>query len=104
MSPKPLTIAERYRFHKRDQNEYLAHLRKLSKYCEFNAFLINALRDKIVCGLRNVPIQKRLLSESELTLTKTVKIRVAMETAAKYASELQGTPARSCTSRASQQN
>jgi hypothetical protein len=71
-----------YRFHKRDHkegesaNEYLEHLRKLSKYCEFNAFLINALRDKIVCGLRNVHIQKRLLSESELTLTKTAKIRV----------------------------
>ena len=100
MSPKPLTIAEIYRFHKRDHkegesaNEYLGHLRKLSKYCEFNAFLINALRDKIVCGLRNVHIQKRLLSESELTLTTTVKIRVVMETAAKYASELQGTPAR----------
>ena len=52
-------------------NEYVAQLRNLSKYCEFNAFLNDALRDKIVCGLRNVHIQKRLLSESELTLTKT---------------------------------
>jgi hypothetical protein len=48
------------------------------------------IRDKIVCGLRNVHIQKRLLSESELILTKTVEISVAMETAAKDASELQG--------------
>jgi hypothetical protein len=33
---------------------------------------------------------KRLLSESELTLTNTVEISVAMETAAKDASDLQG--------------
>jgi hypothetical protein len=37
-------------------------------------------------------------------LWKRYKIRVAMDTAVQYASELQGTPARSCTSRASQQN
>jgi hypothetical protein len=73
LSPKPLIIAERYRFYKRDQqegesvNEYVAQLRKLSKYCEFSAFLNDALRDKIVCGVRNVHMQKRLLSESELT-------------------------------------
>ena len=96
MSPKPLIIAERYRFYKRDQkegesvNEYVAQLRKLSKYCEFNAFLNDALRDKIFCGVRNVHMQKRLLSESELTLTKVkLEISVAMETAAKDASELQ---------------
>jgi RNase H-fold protein (predicted Holliday junction resolvase) len=59
VSPKPLIIAERYRFYKRDQkegesvNEYVAELRKLSKYCEFSAFLNDALRGKIVCGLRN---------------------------------------------------
>jgi hypothetical protein len=59
VSPKPLIIAERYRFYKRDQkegesvNECVAELRKLSKYCEFSAFLSDALRGKIVCGLRN---------------------------------------------------
>ena len=59
MSPKPLIIAERYRFYKRDQqegesvNEYVAELRKLSKYCECSAFLNDALRGKIVCELRN---------------------------------------------------
>jgi hypothetical protein len=35
-------------------------------------------------------MQKRLLSESELTLTKTVEISLAIETAAKDASELKG--------------
>ena len=59
VSPKPLIIAERYRFNKRDQqegesvNEYVAELRKLSKYCECSAFVNDALRGKIVCELRN---------------------------------------------------
>ena len=43
-----------------------------------------------MCGLRAENIQKRLLSEAELTLEKAITIAVAMETAASDASELQG--------------
>ncbi|CAL9689673.1 unnamed protein product [Knipowitschia caucasica] len=41
LNPKPLVIAERFRFHKRNQlkdesiSEYMAELRKLSQYCDF---------------------------------------------------------------------
>jgi len=41
LSPKPLLIAERFRFHKRNQatgesiNDYVATLRKLSELCDF---------------------------------------------------------------------
>ena len=72
LSPKPLVIAERFRFHKRDQREgesvtvYMAELRKLSEHCDFKATLGDALRDRLVCGIKNENIQKRL----ELGTTK----------------------------------
>ena len=57
LAPKPLTIAERFRFHKRDQKEeesvnaYAAELRRLSEHCEFGTNLNESLRDRFVCGL-----------------------------------------------------
>ena len=57
--PKPIVIAERFYFHQRTQGanesvlEYVAELRRLATHCEFGAFLQEALRDHLVCGLRN---------------------------------------------------
>ncbi|XP_036815479.1 uncharacterized protein LOC118943635 [Oncorhynchus mykiss] len=95
LSPKPLLIAERFRFHKRDQNEgegvstYVAVLKKLSEHCQLGENLNDTLRDRFVCGLKHEHIQKRLLTESELTFAKAVEIAVAMEIATKDAFELQ---------------
>ena len=95
LSPKPLEIAERFRFYKRNQREgetvltYVADLKKLAAHCNFGANLNEALRDRLVCGLRNVQIQKRLLSEAKLKYSKALEIAVAMETAIHDASELQ---------------
>ncbi|KAL5517983.1 hypothetical protein EMCRGX_G003642 [Ephydatia muelleri] len=78
--PKPLVIAERFKFHQRNQSEsesvvqYLAELHKLAKTCEFKAFLDEALRDRFVCGLRAQSIQKRLLSEAALDLKKALEV------------------------------
>jgi hypothetical protein len=72
--PKPLVIAERYRFYHRDQRtdesiaEYLAVLKKLASTCKFRNFLDEALRDRLVCGVRSKAIQKKLLAEDGLTL------------------------------------
>ena len=95
LSPKPLEIAERFRFYKRNQHEgesissYLDELRKHATRCNFGGNLNEALRDRLVCGLRNMQIQKRLLSEAKLKYSKAVEIAVAMETAIRDASELQ---------------
>lgn len=57
LSPKPLVIAERFRFHKGNQLEgesissFLAALKKLSGHCEFGTNLGDSLRDRFVCGL-----------------------------------------------------
>ena len=96
LSLRPLLIAKRFRFHKRNQFEgkpvssYLAELKKFWLYCEFETNLNDALRDRLVCRLHNELIQKRLLSEPDLSLAKASEIALAMEVAAKDTLELQG--------------
>ena len=98
-SPAPLEIAERYRFHKRDQASgetvatYLAELRRLARYCNFGASLDTYLRDRLTCGLKNEGVIKKLLQEKNLTLQKAVEIASAMEIAARDAAELGKTAA-----------
>ena len=93
LKPKPLIIAERYRFHDRKQEshenvrDYLANLRKLADTCDFKGFLEEALRDRFVCGLYSKTIQRKLLSESELTLKKAFEIAVGMEVAERESNE-----------------
>ena len=85
--PKPLIIAERFTFHRRNQStsesilEYVAELRRLATHCEFGEYRDQALRDRLVCGLRSESIQKRLLSEADLTLARAVEISQGMEAA-----------------------
>ena len=94
--PKPLVIAERFVFHQRSQqpNEsaavYVAELRRLATNCTFGDFLDEALRDRFVCGLRTVAMQKRLLTEAGLTLKKAVELAQGMEAADTSAKKLQG--------------
>ena len=47
--------------------------------CEFGAFLDQAIRDKLVCGISNSKTRKRLLVERDLTLQKAVEISCALE-------------------------
>ena len=69
LAPKPLLIAERYRFHKRDQKEgetvreYVACLQKMTEHCSFGPSLADTLRDRLVTGMRNEMVQRRLLTE-----------------------------------------
>ncbi|XP_033760675.1 uncharacterized protein LOC117342589 [Pecten maximus] len=95
LNPKPSEIAERFRFHKREQRPgedvmtYVAELRKLSIHCNFGDTLQITIRDRLVCGLRQEAIQRKLLAETTLTLDTAIQTSVAMETAGKDAVELQ---------------
>ena len=66
---------ERFHFHRRSQAtseslcEYVAELWKLSTHCEFGECLYEALRDRLVSGLRSEAIQRHLLSEADLTFS-----------------------------------
>ena len=80
LQPNPLTIAERFKFYQRKQeegesvNQFLAGLCKLSEKCDFGGFLKDALGDGLVCGLSSPSIQKKLLSEANFTLDKRLKL------------------------------
>ncbi|KAL5496662.1 hypothetical protein EMCRGX_G012995 [Ephydatia muelleri] len=92
--PKKLIIVERFAFYSRSQGEsesvteFEAELRKLALYCGFDNFLVQALRDRLVCGLKDPAIQRRLLAESDLTLQKAMDIAVSMEVAEKSTRQL----------------
>ena len=53
-TPKPIVIAERYKFHKCNHvegqsiREFLAKLQKLAETCEFGGYRDEALRDRLV--------------------------------------------------------
>ena len=85
--PKPLTIVERFHFHKREQStsetlaEFMAEIRRLAAKCEFGTHLDQVLRDRFVCSMRNEGVQRRLLSESDLDLNKAIRIAFTMESA-----------------------
>lgn len=86
-NPEPLVVLERFKFHKRDQkpneaiSEYVVELKKLSRTCSFGTFLSEALRDRFVCGMQSEVIQKKLLSEDNLTFESACKIALSVELA-----------------------
>ena len=95
LNPEPNVIVERLRFYTRTRREnesvaeYVAELRHLSTHCNLSAVLNDNLRDRIVCGVNNHDIQKKLLSVGNaLTLDKALKLAISFETAAKNAESL----------------
>ncbi|XP_055714804.1 uncharacterized protein LOC129808923 [Phlebotomus papatasi] len=99
-NPVPNEIVEIYEFQKREQregetcDEYLAALRKMATYCNFGCatcnYLVKALRNQFVAGLKNKSIQKRLLEKRDLTLETALDIAKAMEASQKGEELLSG--------------
>jgi len=97
--PKPLVVAERFKFYRREQGptesvlEYDAALRHLAITCDFGTFLDQALRDRFVCGLKSEQIQRSLLTEKDLTMARAVELAHAKESASKGAKDFKDPPA-----------
>eukprot|EP00731_Ephydatia_muelleri_P033808 Em0038g27a len=93
--PPPSVTVQRYNFNSRTQKEgetvsqFVAELRRLSEHCDFKATLDDMLRDRIVCGVRNSSVQRRLLAESGLTFKKAFELVQSAESAEKNATEIQ---------------
>lgn len=85
--PKPSQTMQRFKFHSRNRmpgesvHEYVAKLRSLSEHCDFGSFWDDMLRDRLVCGVEDSAIQKRLLSERSLDFQKALDIAMSMEAA-----------------------
>ena len=94
--PPPSEIVQRFTFNTQSQREgetiaeFVAELPQLSEHCKFGDTLDDMLRDRVVCGIRDVHL-RRLLAESELTFKKAFEICQAMELAHKNAQNLQST-------------
>ena len=92
--PPPSEIVQRFMFNTRSQKEaetitdFVADLRRISEHCKFGDTLDQMLRDRLVCGIRDGCIQKRLLAEPELTFRKAFDLCQANEMAEKNAHNL----------------
>ena len=67
---------------------WLHYVRTLAEYCEYGDSLNIMLHDRLVCGVNHEGIQRRLLSEKDLTYEKALEIALAMEVAAKDTKDL----------------
>ena len=87
--PKPLEIAESYRFGTRcqlpdeDISNFVVALKKLSIHCNFGAFQDRALRDRFVCGLRSERIRSKLMTMPNLTFDVACNTAIQMDLAEK---------------------
>ena len=68
---------------------YVASVRQLSEFCEFGDTLEAMLRDRLVCGVNDDRIQRRLL---ELSSGKALQLAEAIETADQDTKDLATSP------------
>ena len=93
--PSRSVIVQRYNFNCRTQKEgetvsqFCAELRRLSEFCEFGNTLNDMLRDRLVCGINDIKLQRRLLAERGLTFAKAFELAQAAELAEKNAMDIQ---------------
>ena len=94
-NPNPSQIAERFKFNSRVRRHgesiaaFVADLRRLTEHCGYGAQLDEMIRDRVVCGINDGRMQRRLLSEPDLTLQKAIASAQTMEAAERDTLELQ---------------
>ena len=94
-NPTPSEIVQRFKFNSRVRQpgesvaNFIAELKALAKFCNFNDSLDDMLRDRLVCGIADLQIQKRLLAESQLSLKRATELALGMEAAVKNSQTLQ---------------
>jgi transposase InsO family protein len=83
--PPPSSFISRYKFHTRTRQpgesigNYVAHLKEIGQHCQFGDDLNNSVRDRLVIGVNDTRIQRRLLQETDLTFQKAFDIAQSME-------------------------
>ncbi|XP_037526493.1 uncharacterized protein LOC119403647 [Rhipicephalus sanguineus] len=95
-APKRSLVTERYRFHQRKQEphetvaDFIVEMKKRAATCEFGTFLIEALRDRLVAGLRSEGVRCRLLAmpDNEVTWECACSVALAMEAATQDTQEM----------------
>ena len=94
-SPQPSVTVHRFKFNSRTQADgetvatFVAELRRLSEHCKFGNQLDQMLRDRLLCSVRDLHVQRRLLAEPELTYIQAFHLAQAAEMATQSLWELQ---------------
>ena len=99
-NPEPSATVQRYKFHSRCRqpeetvSQYVAELRRIAEKCQFGDNLESALCDRLVCGIQDSRIQRRLLGEPALTFRQAFNLAQSLESADRDAKTLQSPPIR----------
>ena len=67
---------------------YAASLQKLAEHCDFRDTFSDALIDRLVCGMQNGAVQKRLLGKADLTFAKALEVAELEQMATRDAAQL----------------
>ncbi|XP_058049314.1 uncharacterized protein LOC131203292 [Ahaetulla prasina] len=93
-APVPSKFVQRFKLRQRVQREgesisvYMASLRKAANHCEYRD-LEDSLLEQLICGVRDIRLQRLLLSKSNLTLAIALDEARAPEMSTKAAETLQ---------------
>ena len=93
-SPPPSEVMQRFRFNSRSRKPgesvaaCVAELCRLAEFCNYGTTLDKMLRDRIVWGIEDENIQRKLLQEADLTLKRALTIAQSAETANKNLKEM----------------
>lgn len=85
--PTQTVAIVRYKFNSRNRQpnesvaDYVTELRRLAESCKYNDVLDEMLRDRLVCGINDQRIQRRLLAEGNLSFQKAFELAQAFEAA-----------------------
>ena len=96
---KPSETVKRFEFYNRAQkpgetvSSFVAELRAIAEHCNFGDSLDQMLRDRLICGTSSEHMQRRLLSEADLTFKKALELAQDLEAAEKNAHTLKSTSA-----------
>ena len=97
-NPEPSATVQRFKFHSRSRQpeenvaQYFVELRRIAERCRFGDNLENVLCDRLICGIQDSRIQRRLLAEPDLTFGKAFKLAQALESADRDAKTLLAVP------------
>ena len=67
----------------------LLELQALTVNCKFGPVLDDMFRHRLICGINDNQMQKRLLSQSKLTLEKATKVSYSVESTVQNVHQLQ---------------
>ena len=93
-NPKPSVIVQRFRLNSRNRRagesvaQYLSELQRLSEHCQYGTVLNDMLRNRLLAGIANERMQRRLLSEKDLTFARARELALSIETAEQNAEEM----------------